>query len=199
MAQLDIKTWNKKGTVDKFKNNIGKVTAFIDNDSNYIFVDTKHGSGDNHIEREICEIIICSGNNVLYKGSFHQLADFMKNKLPPEITITQYQIEEATKHYNHDNFLDFINVFFYNIHNTPDGIEFQTWTKRGVNMVHYFHATDDCYFNQLKQLAGDFDIDEEIELHRQDKRYSKLFTITDSVTDFESYQIYLQNIVSILK
>ena len=199
MAQLDIKTWNKKGTVDKFKNNIGKVTAFIDNDSNYIFVDTKHGSGDNHIEREICEIIICSGNNVLYKGSFHQLTDFIKNKLPPEITITQYQIEEATKYYNNNNFPGFINVFFNNICDSPDGIEFQAHTKRGVNMVHYFHATDGCYFNQLLQLAYDFDIDEEIGLHRQDKRYCKVFTIIDSLTDFESYQIYLQNIVSILK
>lgn len=113
-------------------------------------------------------------------------------KITPEI------IEEAKKYYLDDNFSDFFELFFSGIHEDKKGIEFETWTNGGVNMVHYFRASDGCYFMQFRELRSHFNLDEEIDLHRQDKRYCDAFKIRKSVEDFESYLNYLNKIASLI-
>lgn len=106
--------------------------------------------------------------------------------------------KEAENHYKNNDFEAFVELFFSGINKDKQGIEFETWTDGGVNMVHYFHASEGCYFKQFKERASYFDMDEEIDLHRQDERYRKDFKIRESVSDFESYQKYLTEIASLI-
>lgn len=112
--------------------------------------------------------------------------------------ITAKIRKEAKKLYANNNILDFINLFFSGIYETKEGIEFETWTNGGVNMIHYLHKSEGCYFKQISILVSDFNIDYEIDLHRQDERYRQAFKIKESVIDFESYLSYLQKIASII-
>lgn len=41
---------------------------------------------------------------------------------------------------------------------------------------------------EIAAIAADFDVDEEIDIHRQDKRYCDAFTCRASVYDFEAQQ-----------
>ena len=69
--------------------------------------------------------------------------------------------------------------------------EIETWTSGGVDMIiNLMPFTPDNFF----KYVNDFDIDEEIDLNRQDKRYREVFTITNSVEDFNEFKKRLINI-----
>lgn len=96
-------------------------------------------------------------------------------------------------------FLNKIETFF-GVHNSTDVIELETWTSAGVNMFVVIHKDDKkTYADQFKERVENFDVDEEIELHRQDDRYKSAFSIRRSLEDFEGHQGWLNGIVDDLK
>jgi hypothetical protein len=95
-----------------------------------------------------------------------------------------------------NDFLEIMNKHF-GVHEDEEYIEFETWTDGGVNMFVTVHKkTDKSYFEQFEEYVKNFDIDEEIDIHRQDKLYKSHFTITRSVADFGDYKKWLENIVT---
>ena len=74
--------------------------------------------------------------------------------------------------------------------------EVEKWTDGGVNMVFYLNPfTKESFIERV----NDFDIDEEIDLHRQGQDYKNAFTITQSVKDFTDFHIHLKEVVSKLE
>ena len=51
---------------------------------------------------------------------------------------------------------------------------------------------------QLQEFVRDFDLDEEVDLYRQDKSYKENFTIKESVADFENWLNLLGTIIDSL-
>lgn len=74
----------------------------------------------------------------------------------------------------------------------------ETWTNGGVDMIIYLDA-DKSIKENLEQYINNFDIDEEIDLYRQDKRYKGNFTITESVDDFRNWIKYIDIVKNELK
>ena len=57
-------------------------------------------------------------------------------------------------------------------------------TNRGVDMGIFLNPFTP---NEFKEYVKDFDIDEYIDLHRQNEKYKKDFTISQSLKDFTEY------------
>jgi hypothetical protein len=76
------------------------------------------------------------------------------------------------------------------------GYELNTYTEGGVNQIVFidFRDTkkDPKKAKDFKELfverINSIDIDEEIELNRQDKRYRDDFTLRESLDDFEAWK-----------
>jgi hypothetical protein len=91
----------------------------------------------------------------------------------------------------------------YRVHIINDGkgniqseAEIETWTNGGVNMVFYLKPfTEESFI----ELVNNFDIDEQIELHRTDQRYKDNFTIQQSLKDFQDFHKRLKNTVAVLQ
>ena len=89
----------------------------------------------------------------------------------------------------------------FNISEGTNEIELESWTNGGVDM---FITIDKNSYNtlleQLKEFAENFDIDEEIDIHREDEDYKRNFTIRESITDFENWFTYVvRNCISKLE
>jgi hypothetical protein len=88
----------------------------------------------------------------------------------------------------------------FNIYEDEKDYELETWTDGGVNMFIYIGKDiEEDLIEQLEKYIENFDIDEEIDLHRQDKRYRDDFRITESVKDFVSWVEYIETIIKDLK
>lgn len=82
------------------------------------------------------------------------------------------------------------------------GLEIETWTDYGVNMIEFLDFRDDINsiydYNEvskkIRELAYNFDIDEEIDMYRQDEKYRKTFKVTQSVYDFGKYADLLEKL-----
>lgn len=88
----------------------------------------------------------------------------------------------------------------FNVHLTEqDGAqcaEVESWTNGGVDMNIWLNPfTEDEFIS----FVNDFDIDEEIELHRQDPRYKADFTISRSLSDFKAYYKMLNKVAKAIK
>lgn len=80
-----------------------------------------------------------------------------------------------------------------------DGVqcaEIETWTNGGVNMIHFMNPFT---VKEFEEAVEDFDVDEEIDIHRQDQRYKDAFRISQSVKDFEEYHARLKEVLAQLK
>ena len=70
--------------------------------------------------------------------------------------------------------------------------EIERWTSGGVDMIINLNPfTKEEFISYVK----DFDVDEQIMLHRQAKDYCKAFTIRQSLEDFEEFKALLETIV----
>lgn len=79
-------------------------------------------------------------------------------------------------------------------------LQLEKWTNGGVDMVIYINKSEDSdYLQQLKNYVENFDIDEEIEVHRQNYEYRRDFTITESIKDFMDFVDDLKNIITTLE
>ena len=88
----------------------------------------------------------------------------------------------------------------FNISGGTNEIELESWTNGGVDM---FITIDKNSYNtlleQLKEFVENFDIDEEIEIHRKDENYKRNFTIRESINDFENWVDYIEECISKLE
>lgn len=97
------------------------------------------------------------------------------------------------------NFLEKIGSHF-GVHEDEHVVELETWTEGSVNMfVHIRKDSDESYLDQFKKHITEFSVDEEVDLHREDKRYRDDFTITESVEDFQEYKEKLNSILADLE
>jgi len=95
-----------------------------------------------------------------------------------------------------------IQVDKYKEGKTLCGYELNTYTEGGVNQIVFvdFRNTDKNpkkaadFLALYNERVNSIDIDEEIEINRQDKTYCKAFTLTESVVDFKDWKTKLQNI-----
>lgn len=88
---------------------------------------------------------------------------------------------------------------YFDIHENDDSYELENWTDGGVNMIIYISKCNGkSVLEQLQEFVRDFDLDEEIDLYRQDKSYKENFTIKESVADFENWLNLLGTIIDSL-
>lgn len=100
---------------------------------------------------------------------------------------------------DNEKFLELIDTNF-GVHTDDNFAELQTWTTGGVNMhITVHNSSEQTYFEQFKEYVLNFEVDEEIDLHRKNLDYKNVFTIRQSLKDFESYEELLQSILSRLK
>ena len=61
------------------------------------------------------------------------------------------------------------------------------------------HTLEDYTIEEFETMVDEFDVDEEIDLHREADLYKKHFTITQSVADFTDYHNRLKKVLQQLK
>ena len=99
-------------------------------------------------------------------------------------------------------FLDENNIYHsrYEENGECVGIIMEQWTDGGVDMMHLIDGRDrdmnepDWWKDELESIYEAFDVDEEIDLNRQNEKYRSAFTYRQSVEDFEAYEKWLEGI-----
>ena len=71
--------------------------------------------------------------------------------------------------------------------------ELEKWTFGGVDMIIWLNPFTP---EEFKSYVNDFDIDEQIDIHRQDKSYKNNFTLSQSLTDFTDFHNELKEVAS---
>lgn len=71
--------------------------------------------------------------------------------------------------------------------------EIEKCTDGGVDMLFFLNPFT---VDEFKERVNDFDVDEEIDTHRQDKQYKNDFTISQSLKDFADFHTHLKEIVA---
>ena len=89
---------------------------------------------------------------------------------------------------------------YFGIYEDKNGYELEDWTNGGVDMLIWLDKDENSTATQqFKNYIDNFDIDEEIDIHRQAEDYKQAFKITESAKDFESWLTYCQNILKELE
>jgi len=85
-------------------------------------------------------------------------------------------------------------VSVYTEGNEECGLELETWTSGGVDMIPFldFRGGNNIYsiidiYEEFKDYIDNFDIDYEIDLNREDSAFRFAFTIRESLEDLEDY------------
>lgn len=101
---------------------------------------------------------------------------------------------------NTSELVDFFENEDFNVHLfEQDGkqcAEVEKWTDGGVDMVFTLMPFS---ADQFIERVDDFDVDEEIELHRQGDDYKANFTISESLEDFTNFHNHLKEVSKRLK
>jgi hypothetical protein len=98
---------------------------------------------------------------------------------------------ETSKH----TLKEFFNNEKFNVHLfKQDGVEcaeIEKWTNGGVHMIIMLEPfIKEEFFNYV----DNFDVDEEIDLYREQKLYRQNFTLTQSLKDFKTFYKYLKDV-----
>lgn len=117
-------------------------------------------------------------------------------KITPEVR------KEAKKLLKNEKIQEFFELFFANVDichfSNGGGLEMETWTDGGVNMIVCLE-NEKGLIESFKDYVEYFDVEEEIDLHRQGESYKKAFTLRQSLDDFEDYLKWLNKIVGIIE
>jgi hypothetical protein len=73
--------------------------------------------------------------------------------------------------------------------------EIEKWTDDGIDMIIWLNPFT---IEEFENYVNDFNIDETIDLYRQDQRYKNVFTITQSLNDFTNFHNHLKEIALML-
>lgn len=85
----------------------------------------------------------------------------------------------------------------FNIHEYENSIDLESWTDGGVDMfITIDKNSNTTLLEQLENFIEDFDIDEEIDMYRENEDYKNTFTISESLQDFEKWVDYINDIIS---
>ena len=91
-------------------------------------------------------------------------------------------------------------VELFNINESAYELELESWTDGGINMfISIDKNSDNNLLEQLERFVENFDIDEEIDIHREDENYKRNFTIRESINDFENWVNYIEECISKLE
>lgn len=187
---------------------------FKDDDSKYIYT-----SDSNYIKNLTQENIkIVCGNGVFtlkpeqiivtdYDTCINNSKISFGEKLPDDIQLEPLEecIYEPTKKQKMilESIIETFKSFGYrtSIYDSNNGIEIETWTTGGVDMIHNIEFYDDFIDlydirkvdNQIKEISEMFSVDDEIDIYRQSDDYREHFSIRDSLEDFEEYEQTLEN------
>lgn len=202
----------------EYSQNGKQFNFFKDDNGEYIYT-----SDSNYIKNmtdEDISIVCCNGNYVL-KPEQILIADYDEcinntrisfgEKIRPNVIVDHLDTTRyiATKKENLilENIIKAIEEFNFNVellseNGMINGMEIETWTEGGVDMIHTIYFFDDYQKiydkdnvnKAIDELYENFSIDEEIDLYRQDKRYKNDFTIRESLEDFEKYHNRLKDL-----
>ena len=86
----------------------------------------------------------------------------------------------------------------FKIYEDTNTIEIEQWTDLGVDMIIELEKDRDIV-EQLVDYVYNFDIDEEIDLYRENEDYRERFSILESVNDFEKWLDFINDIITRLK
>ena len=193
---------------------------FKDDNGEYIYT-----SDSNYIKNMSDEniTVVCSNGNYVLKPNQILIADYNEcvnntrmtfgEKIDDKIEVDELSTKEyiPTKKQEiiQDNIIKTIESFNYSVspiyeNGMISGMEIETWTNGGVDMIHTFYFCDDYQElydinnveKQLQELAENFSIDDEIDMYRQDKNYKSNFTISQSLEDFTEYQKSLEELAN---
>lgn len=92
--------------------------------------------------------------------------------------------------------LDILEKYF-GVSDIGEQYELEQWTDGGVDMIIYVNKNN--IIGDLKNYLENFDIDEEIDIYRQDKSYKDNFTIAESLNDFTEWLKYINKIIGELE
>jgi hypothetical protein len=115
--------------------------------------------------------------------------------------ITPNLIDELNEAVRNDSGRDFFEALGFNVYDCNDG----RWemsdvhTKGGVEMIVMIDKDD--WIDSFEEYYDCFDVDEEIRIHREEPygSYCRAFTCRQSVDDFEDWDNYIKELVSIAK
>ena len=88
----------------------------------------------------------------------------------------------------------------FNIHEDMNNYTLENWTNGGVNMfITIEKHSDNTLLEQLERFVDNFNIDEEIDLYRENADYKNNFTIRESMEDFEDWVSCLIDLIDNLR
>ena len=88
----------------------------------------------------------------------------------------------------------------FNVSESADDLELESYTDGGVDMfITIEKDNSNNLLEQLRLFVKNFDIDEEIDIHRQDTDYRRNFTIRESINDFENLVDYIRDCIGKLE
>ena len=88
----------------------------------------------------------------------------------------------------------------FNINESAYELELESRPDGGVDMfISIDKNSDNNLLEQLERFVENFDIDEEIDIHREDENYRRKFTIRESINDFENWVDYIEECISKLE
>lgn len=193
---------------------------FKDDNGEYIYT-----SDSNYIKNMSDEdiTVVCSNGNYVLKPNQILISDYNEcinntritfgEKIDEKIQIdtlnTKEYIPTRKQEIILDNIIKTIKSFDYNVNliyenGMISGMEIETLTDGGVDMVHTFYFCDDFQDlydknninKQLQEMADNFSIDDEIDLHRQIDEYKSNFSISQLLKDFTEYKNKLDDLAN---
>ncbi len=85
----------------------------------------------------------------------------------------------------------------FQVHLSKEGkvqcAEVEKWTDGGVDMIMFLRPFN---VEEFKKWVNNFDVDDEIDTHRQDPSYKDAFKISESVKDFTNFHNHLKEVVA---
>lgn len=110
-------------------------------------------------------------------------------------------LDDTTLGYNNDfkiindKQMEYLKEHF-KVYESESDFELESWTDGGVDMFIYIDKeSHKKVAEQLREFIDNFDIDDEIDMYRQEKAYRDAFRITESVKDFEGYVEFLEDVL----
>ena len=193
---------------------------FKDDNGEYIYT-----SDSNYIKNMSDEdiTVVCSNGNYVLKPNQILIADYnecvnntrmtfgekIDDKIKVDELSTKEYIPTRKQEIILDNIIKTIESFNYSVspiyeNGMISGMEIETWTNGGVDMIHTFYFCDDYQElydkenvkKQLQELVDNFSVDDEIDMYRQDANYKSNFTISQSLEDFTEYQKKLEDLAN---